>query len=110
MGEVTATLLPDSAAVAGKKNAPMMPVAWTKTYGDGKLGRVFTTTMGASQDCAYEGTRRMIVNACFWAAGLEEQIPAVTDVSFVGDYKPTAFRFKKDAEWKPGKLPGDYAK
>ena len=111
LGEVTATLKPDSKAVAGKKNDPMMPVAWTKTYGDeGKLGRVFTTTMGASQDCEFEGTRRMIVNACFWAAGLEDKIPPVTDVGFVGDYKPTAFKFRKDAEWKPGKFPADYAK
>ena len=111
LGEVTESLKPDSAAVAGKKNAPMMPVAWTKTYGDeGKLGRVFTTTMGASQDCEFEGTRRMIVNACFWAAGLEEKIPAATDVTFVGDYKPTAFKFRKDAEWKPGKTPAEYGK
>ncbi len=111
LGEVTETLKPDSKAVAGKKNDPMMPVAWTKTYGDeGKLGRVFTTTMGASQDCEFEGTRRMFVNACFWAAGLEEHIPAATDVTYVGDFKPTAFRFKKDAEWKPGKFPADYAK
>ena len=111
LGEVTETLKPDSPAVAGKKNDPMMPVAWTKTYGDeGKAGRVFTTTMGASQDCAFEGTRRMIVNACFWAAGLEEKIPAATDVNYVGEYQPTAFKFRKDAEWKPGKLPADYAK
>ena len=32
LGEVTETLKPDSKAVAGKKNDPMMPVAWTKTY------------------------------------------------------------------------------
>jgi type 1 glutamine amidotransferase len=111
LGEVTETLKPDSKAVAGKKNDPMMPVAWTKTYGDaGKLGRVFTTTMGASQDCEFEGTRRMIVNACFWAVGLEEKIPAASDVTYVGDYKPTRFQFRKDAEWKPGKFPADYAK
>ena len=111
LGEVTETLKPDSRAVAGKKNDPMMPVAWTKTYGDeGKLGRVFTTTMGASQDFEFEGTRRMIVNACFWAAGLEEHIPAVTDVTYVGDFKATPFKFRKDAEWKPGKFPADYAK
>ena len=44
MGEVTATLKPDSKAVAGKKNSPMMPVAWTKTYktATGKTARVFT--------------------------------------------------------------------
>ena len=32
LGEVTETLEPDSKAVNGSKNEPMMPVAWTKTY------------------------------------------------------------------------------
>lgn len=102
MGEVTETLKPDSPAVKGKKNEPMMPVAWTKTYkGEGDAtGRVFTTTMGASQDLEFEGTRRMILNGCLWAAGLEDKIPAKTDVSLVGDYKPTPFRFKNNAEWQ----------
>src|SRR5439155_13046415 len=58
LGQVTETLKPDSKAVEGKKNDPMMPVAWTKTYSiaEGKTGRVFTTTMGASQDLLSEGT------------------------------------------------------
>jgi hypothetical protein len=33
--------------------------------GSGKTGRVFTATMGASQDLLSEGTRRMLVNACY---------------------------------------------
>jgi len=95
LGEVTETLEPDSKAVEGKKNDPMMPVAWTKTYkGEGDAtGRVFTTTMGASQDFAYEGTRRLIVNGCLWALGLEEKIPDFTPVGIVGEYKPTPFKF-----------------
>src|SRR5262249_32852559 len=38
--------------VEGKKNDPMMPVAWVKTYTgeQGKKARVFTTTMGAATD------------------------------------------------------------
>jgi type 1 glutamine amidotransferase len=101
LGEVTETLKSDSKAVSGKKNDPMMPVAWTKTYkGDGdKTGRVFTTTMGASQDMDYEGTRRMIVNGCFWAIGLESKIADKTKVDIVGEYKSTPFRFKNNAEW-----------
>ena len=68
---------PDDKPVEGKKNDPMMPVAWTKTYKgeSGKTGRVFTTTMGAATDLESEGTRRMLVNACFWAMGLEDKIP-----------------------------------
>ncbi len=45
----------------------MMPVAWVKTYtgSAGKAGRVFNTTMGAATDLESEGTRRLLVNACF---------------------------------------------
>jgi type 1 glutamine amidotransferase len=112
LGQVTETLEPDSKPVAGRKNDPMMPVAWTKTYKgeSGKVGRVFTTTMGASQDFAHEGTRRMIVNGCYWALGLEDQIPPRSNVEIVGEFKPSPFRFKKDAEWKPGKTPQELAK
>ncbi len=94
LGQVTETLQPDSKAVEGKKNDPMMPVAWTKTYSivDGKTGRVFTTTMGASQDLSSEGTRRMLVNACYWALGMETQIPEKSKVDVVGEFKPTPFR------------------
>ena len=42
--------------------------------------------MGASQDCAYEGTRRLIVNGCYWAAGLEVKIPAKSNVELVGEF------------------------
>ncbi len=110
LGEVTETLLPDSKAVAGKKNDPMMPVAWTKTYtAGGKTGRAFATTMGASEDLQWEGTRRMLVNGSLWALGMEESIPAKANVEIVGEYKPTRFRFKNNAEWqkaalKPGEL------
>jgi hypothetical protein len=106
LGEVTETLAPDSRPVAAK-NDPMMPVAWTKTYRgqSGHSARVFTTTMGASQDFAYEGTRRMLVNAAYWALGLEARIPKRSNVDLVGEFKPTPFRFKKSEEWKPGVRP-----
>ena len=106
MGEVTETLKSDSPAVKSKKNDPMMPIAWTKTYtiDDGKPARVFTTTMGASQDFAFEGTRRMVVNACFWAVGLEDKIPGKSNVEIVGEFKPTPF---KSGAHKPGVKPAD---
>ncbi|MFN3652694.1 MAG: ThuA domain-containing protein [Armatimonadota bacterium] len=108
MGQVTATLEPDSAPVTAK-NAPMMPVAWTRSYrGEaGKPARIFVTTMGASQDFAYEGTRRMIVNGAYWALGLEDRLPAKSDVRLVGRFEPTPFRFKKAEEWKPGRKPSE---
>jgi hypothetical protein len=106
LGEVTEALAPDSPP-AGAKNEPMMPVAWTKTYRgrSGKAARVFTTTMGASQDLAYEGTRRLLVNATYWALGMEQSIPERSNVDLVGEFKPTPFRFKKSEEWKPGITP-----
>jgi type 1 glutamine amidotransferase len=67
-----------------------VPVAWTKTYtGEkGKTARVFTTTMGHASDFKSEGFRRLMVNACYWAMGMEEQIPVKSNVDFVGQYNP----------------------
>lgn len=109
LGQVVAGMKPTDKPQAGPKNDPMMPVAWVKTYQGlgGTSGRVFTTTMGASQDLAFEGTRRMIVNGCLWAIGLEEKIPERTNVKLVGEYNPSAFRFVK--EWKGAKKPADLA-
>lgn len=116
MGEVTETLKPDSKAVSGKKNDPMMPVAWTKTYtgAEGKKARVFATTMGSAEDFAYEGTRRLFVNGCLWALGQEDKIPDKTNVELVGEFKPSQYGFKSDTKetkaWKPGKTPDEYFK
>lgn len=70
---------------------PPVPGAWTRSYQgkSGKSGRVFTTTYGASNDIENEGFRRMLVNACFWAAGLEDAIKPDADVGFVGPYQAT---------------------
>lgn len=108
LGQVTETLEPDSKPVEGKKNDPMMPVAWTKTYqaANGKAARVFITTMGASQDIQWEGTRRMLVNACFWALGKENAIPLKSNVTIVGEFKPTRFSF---GGYVKGMKPSDHA-
>jgi type 1 glutamine amidotransferase len=99
-------MTPDSEPVVGPKNAPLMPVAWTKTYAleAGPTGRVFTTTMGAATDMLAEGTRRMLVNACYWAAGLEAKIPEQSGVEIVGSFEPTPFGFNKA---RKGLKPGD---
>ena len=87
----------------------MMPVAWTRTYEGEKGGktRVFTTTMGASQDFASEGLRRLLVNATYWAVEMEDKIPEKSNVEIVGEFHPTRFGFKK---YTKGKTPADYAK
>jgi type 1 glutamine amidotransferase len=98
---------PDSPPVTGEKNEPMMPVAWTKSYSvdGGPKGRAFTTTMGAATDMTAEGTRRMLVNACYWAAGLEAKIPETSKVDIVGSFEPTPFGFNGA---KKGLTPADY--
>lgn len=95
LGAVLEGMKKDDKPIAGAKNDPMMPIAWTKTYtgANGQVGRVFTTTMGASTDLIAEGTRRMIVNACYWALGMEAQIPAKSNVDIVGKYEPLPFKF-----------------
>ena len=49
--------------------------------------------MGAATDLESEGTRRLLVNAIYWAVGLEDKIPARTDVTLVGEYHPLPFGF-----------------
>ena len=87
MGQVLSSMDPGAAPDPAKK---LMPVAWTKTYtGDsGKPARVFTTTMGHVMDFRNEGFRRMMVNACYWAVGLEKKISAGGSVEFTVPFNP----------------------
>src|SRR5262249_43496470 len=93
LGQVLEGMKPTDKPLEGKKNDPMMPIAWVKPYAgkDGKTGRVFTTTMGASQDLESEGLRRLLVNACYWSVGLEDKIPGKSKVDLVGEYKTLPF-------------------
>ena len=109
LGQVLEGMKPDSPVVTGadaKKNEPMMPVAWVKTYSieGGSKGRVFTTTMGAATDLVSTGVRRLLVNACYWAVGLEAAITPAADVNLVGTYEPTPFGFNGG---KKGLKPAD---
>jgi len=95
LGQVLRGMHPDDQPARGKVNDPMLPIAWVKSYtgAQGKSARVFTTTMGTSQDLLNEGVRRLIVNACFWSLGMEAEIPAKSNVDLVGDYQPRPFGF-----------------
>lgn len=106
LGQVIEGMHPDDPPAQGKQNDPMLPIAWVRSYSGEKrkTARVFTTTMGASQDLLNEGVRRMIVNACYWALGMEEQISAKNDVRLVGDYQPSPFGF---GTYKRGLKPAD---
>ncbi|NQU24254.1 MAG: ThuA domain-containing protein [Candidatus Nealsonbacteria bacterium] len=103
LGQVLSGMQADTPPVEGKKNDPMMPVAWTKSYKD---GRVFNTTMGAANDMNNEGMRRLLVNACYWCVGLEEKIPEKSCVDIVGEFKPSNFGFNG---YVKGVKPSDHA-
>jgi Trehalose utilisation len=108
LGEVVEGMKPTDPPAAGNKNDPMMPISWTKTYTPpgGKPARVFTSTMASGQDFESEGLRRLLVNACYWAVGLEDRIPERTNVDLVGEYHPSPF---KANGFKKGVRPSDLA-
>ncbi|MDX2036214.1 MAG: ThuA domain-containing protein [Isosphaeraceae bacterium] len=95
LGQVLVGMKPTDPPVTGEKNDPMMPVAWTKTFTgkSGKPARVFATTMGSSTDLESAGLRRLIVNAAYWALGMEAAIRPDSSVDIVGDFQPTPYGF-----------------
>ncbi len=99
LGQVIDGPKPTDSPDFGKLNDPMMPVAWKRTYEitPGKSGRVLTTTMGSAEDLQSETLRRLLVNASYWATGLETRIPEKADVTLVDPPKP----------WKKGMKPAD---
>ena len=104
MGQVLSGMNPTDKPNPKKE---LVPVAWTKTYtGEkGKMARVFTTTMGHSFDFNNEGVRRLSVNACYWALGMEDKIPARSNVDFVGQYNPNTIGMGKHQQ---GLKPSDH--
>jgi len=105
MGQVLAGMEPGSPPDSAKR---MMPVAWIKTYtGDsGRSDRVFATTMGHANDFKNEGFRRMVVNACYWAMGMEKKISPTASVDLIGEYDPNPIGLNKQKSGlKPVVLP-----
>ncbi len=106
-GQVLTGMSPGDGPVAGPKNDPMMPLFWTRPFTgrDGKTSRIICTTMGAAVDLESEGLRRAVVNACYWGLGLEDKIPAKSNVEYVGEFHPTFYGF---GEQKRGVKPADH--
>jgi hypothetical protein len=104
MGQVLVGMNPKDKPQTSKKQ---VPVAWAKTYTGtkGKTSRVFTTTMGHGDDLKSEGFRRLLVNACYWAMGMEDKIPARSKVDLVGEYDPNPIGF---GGHKKGLKPSDH--
>lgn len=103
-GQSTHGMTPKSALSHEKS---VMPVAWIKHYTNenGNKARIFNTTMGASVDLVSRDLRRLLVNACYWAMGMDQQIPAESNVEIIGEYNPTMFGF---GGFKKGLAPSDY--
>ncbi|MEO6787267.1 MAG: ThuA domain-containing protein [Chthoniobacteraceae bacterium] len=106
MAQPLTGMTPDSPDDTTKKP---MAGAWVRTYKSesGKQGRVFASTCGGSGDLVNDGFRRMLVNACFWAVGLEAAIKPDLDTDIVGPYRPTWMGVnKRAASVKPEALAG----
>lgn len=105
-GQVLSGMKPTDPPVEGPKNQPMMPLVWLNDYTgeSGKPNQIVATTMGAATDLESAGLRRLIVNACFWAVGLDKKVTEPVNVDWVGEYRPTGFGFGK---FKPGVKPAD---
>ncbi|MEM7164382.1 MAG: ThuA domain-containing protein [Planctomycetota bacterium] len=114
LGQVLDGMTPDSPAARPRtdektgqtvdQNEPMMPIAWTREYTTPTQhrARVFTTTIGSAQAFEHAGSRRLIVNACYWALRLEHAIRANSSVAIVGEYSPSPFGF---GGYRPNQLP-----
>lgn len=107
-GQVLTGMKPEDPPVAGPKNSPMMPLVWIRNYTgeNGRTAKVLTTTMGAAVDLENEGLRRLLINAAYWAVGLEKKIPRRANAACVGEYQPSWFGYGK---FKPGRKPRDLA-
>ncbi|MBL9186513.1 MAG: ThuA domain-containing protein [Opitutaceae bacterium] len=87
---------------------PAQPSEWTRTYraANGKTARVFTSLYGASEDLLNEGYRRLLVNGCFWAVGMEKDIKPDLPVGLVGPYHPVTFGPRHRLGVRPSDLAG----
>ncbi len=76
-----------------------LPVAWFKNWrtSEGKLSRVFQSTMASGSDLECADLRRLIINAAYWAMGMEAAISATRSVEIVGTYQPleSGFDYEK---------------
>ena len=104
-GQILDGMKPDAPAAKDKQ---VLAVAWVREYksASGKLGRVFATTHGASEDLLNDGFRRMLVNASLWCMGLEKSITPTNPIGLVGPYQPTTFGFGR---YRKGVKPSDLA-
>lgn len=76
-----------------------LPVAWYKNWqtSQGRIARVFQSTMGSATDFESAGLRRLVINAAYWGMKMEAAITTDRCVDMVGSYKPleNGFEYEK---------------
>ena len=109
LGQVVKGMKPTDPPVEGKKNMPMMPIAWLKDYSpkEGVTTKTFCCTCCSAQDLQSAGLRRLLVNATFALLGMEKEIIPTLKVDLVGEYKANPFGFGK---YRKESKPADFAK
>ena len=88
-------------------NAGWTRQAYTAPSGAKKDARVVYTSFGASEDIVDVDARRLLVNASFWALGMEDSITPELDVDFVGAFNPSPY--SSGAFFRVGVKPLDLA-
>jgi type 1 glutamine amidotransferase/cytochrome c2 len=71
------------------RQSDIEPVAWTTA--SPANGKVFTTTLGHSEDFMQMNFVRLLHNACYWA--VNKKIPSEVNYQFFGDYVEEHFPF-----------------
>ncbi|MFT6179910.1 MAG: hypothetical protein ACJA1W_002259 [Akkermansiaceae bacterium] len=94
------------------KDRPLVNAGWTRDAyiapsGAKKTARVVYTSFGASEDVLDENARRFLINASFWAIGLEDKIEADLDASIVGKFQPAPYT--TGSFYRVGVKPSDLA-
>jgi hypothetical protein len=94
------------------KDRPVVNAGWARdSYvapsGAEKKARVVYTSFGASEDVLDENARRFLINASFWAIGLDDKITADLDASIVGKFQPAPYT--TGSFYRVGVKPSDLA-
>ena len=110
-GRTRADFIRDSIAVADAQRSPLAPELPTLTE-SGIAGVELPYWLAAyapagTPDPVLQRLHRMLVQACYWALGLEDKIPeSGAKVDTVGEFKTLPFRF---GGYQKGVKPSDHA-
>lgn len=105
-GQITESLDRDSKELTeDKKGAIRQACAWTREikHKNGNVSKIFTTTMGSSEDLTDENLRRLVINSIYH--NLDLQVPEKANVDYISKYVPTFYGTKDFGKDDPRRLP-----